>query len=286
MKKLFIVAFAALGMLACTNQNAPITPPEIGEGFSVSQNKRVLFSQGNLQYQASTKTWRFAAHQYDTIGAANKNISTSYSGWIDLFGWGTGNNPTLTSKSASDYQTFTDWGVNPISNGGNKANQWRTLTSEEWLFLLHERTNAINLIGLGTVNGVNGAIILPDRWTTPSGLEFYPSKEKGLSWQIDHYYDYTLERNHFTDNTYTSTDWSKMEAAGAIFLPTAGRRYAGSNGKALVACVGEYGNYYTATLPEGTLPFSLFFSSNSLDPKEFGQPRSQAYSVRLVQDVE
>ena len=36
--------------------------------FSVSKNKRVCFSQGNLQYQASTDTWRFAEHQYDVVG--------------------------------------------------------------------------------------------------------------------------------------------------------------------------------------------------------------------------
>lgn len=47
-------------------------------------------SPGNLQYQASTGIWRFAEHQYDYIGSGNENISTSYSGWIDLFGWGTG----------------------------------------------------------------------------------------------------------------------------------------------------------------------------------------------------
>ena len=31
--------------------------------FSVASNKKVYFSQGNLQYQASTRTWRFAEHQ-------------------------------------------------------------------------------------------------------------------------------------------------------------------------------------------------------------------------------
>ena len=43
--------------------------------FSVSDNKKVSFSKGNLQYQASTNTWRFAEQQYL---------------YGDLFGWGTG----------------------------------------------------------------------------------------------------------------------------------------------------------------------------------------------------
>ena len=39
--------------------------------FSVAEGRQVQFSQGNLQYQPSTATWRFAEHQYDMIGATN-----------------------------------------------------------------------------------------------------------------------------------------------------------------------------------------------------------------------
>jgi uncharacterized repeat protein (TIGR02543 family) len=77
--------------------------------FSVRANKMVRFSRGNLQYQASTNTWRFAENQYDTIGADNTNISATNTGWIDLFGWGTGSNPTNTSTNNGDYSSFTDW---------------------------------------------------------------------------------------------------------------------------------------------------------------------------------
>ena len=35
--------------------------------FSVSNNTKVYFSQGNLQYQASTDTWRFATNQWDYV---------------------------------------------------------------------------------------------------------------------------------------------------------------------------------------------------------------------------
>ena len=75
--------------------------------FSVSQNKMVKFSQGNLQYQASTKTWRFAEHQWDIIGKNNMYISKKYSGWIDLFGWSTsgfkGKNPYMTNTNSNSY---------------------------------------------------------------------------------------------------------------------------------------------------------------------------------------
>ena len=58
---------------------------------------------------------------------------------IDLFGWGTGANPTKNSADYNDYSTFTDSGTNPITNGGNQANMWRTLTNDEWNYLFNAR---------------------------------------------------------------------------------------------------------------------------------------------------
>ena len=187
----------------------------IPKAFSVSDTKKVYFSQGNLQYQASTNTWRFAEHQYDTIGSANKNVSSTYSGWIDVFGWGTsgfnGKNPYMTSSRSTDYGdgsnpitgTNYDWGVyNKISNGGNQAGIWRTLSNGEWEYLINTRTDAANKKGLATVDGVNGLILLPDVWTLPEGLTF------------------TSGKNSYTQNTYSVSQWNKMEANGAVFLPT------------------------------------------------------------------
>ena len=45
--------------------------------FSVSDSTTIHFSQGNLQYQASTNTWRFAEHQIDVIGDNNIYITQS-----------------------------------------------------------------------------------------------------------------------------------------------------------------------------------------------------------------
>ena len=80
--------------------------------FSVGSDKQVCFSKGNLQYQASKGVWRFADHQWDYIGYGNENISNSYSGWIDLFGWGTGNNPTNISCNNGVYGFYSEWGNN------------------------------------------------------------------------------------------------------------------------------------------------------------------------------
>lgn len=289
MKKLFIFTIVALGMLACSEGGKNAPEPEKKEGalpgkFTVSANTKVQFSQGNLQYQASSNTWRFAEHQYDMIGTDNANASASYSGWIDLFFWGTGNNPLSTQTNV-----FTDWGTNAVLNGGNTPNQWRTLTADEWLYLFHGRNNAEKLIALGTVNNIPGTIILPDDWKTPSNLTFYSITEKGLNWGHKDEMGgdgYFLEDQvtHFLDNTYTISEWSKMEESGAVFLPAAGQKvYAEAYG------VMEYGMYWSSTPADGNEAFCQWFYSTSyastgIIPK--GSCFPCALSVRLVQDIQ
>lgn len=202
-----------------TEGNVTIENGAIQAPFSVFVDKQVYFSQGNLQYQAITGTWRFAEHQYDMIGNNNANISSSYAGWIDLFGWGTsgynGKNPYMTSRSSSDYVdgsndiagTNYDWGVyNKISNGGNQAGQWRTLTKNEWDYLIFGRAQASRLMGQGRVNNVNGLILLPDGWETPSSVKF------------------TYDPSGYSINVYSLDEWAVMESYGAVFLPAAGDR--------------------------------------------------------------
>ncbi|MCQ2605785.1 MAG: DUF1566 domain-containing protein [Bacteroidales bacterium] len=243
--------------------------------FSVSSTKKVCFSQGNLQYQASTKTWRFAEHQYDMIGDANKNISSTYNGWIDLFGWGTsGYNskyPYMTSTDYNDYGvvvdkyadiagTNYDWGVyNKISNGGNTAGMWRTLTYNEWNYVLKERTDASSLNGSATVNGVKGMILLPDNWTTPKGITF----KSGM--------------NGFDSNTYSTSEWSKMEVNGAIFLPAAGYRH-GTD----VYRVGSCGSYWSSTAGGSYDAYCLNFYSGDA---YMYYDRYNGRSVRLVRGL-
>lgn len=257
--------------------------------FSVSPTKKVRFSRGNLQYQASTDTWRFAEKQYDIIGSDNSNISSSYSGWIDLFGWGTGNNPTESSENHNMYNSFTDWGVNAISNGGNAANLWRTLTKAEWLFLFCERNGANQLFGLGSVNNTYGLIILPDNWETPDGLGFTASTNNGLVYQNFHtttFYGMGYESawyenrygNNFLDNTYTEAQWNIMESTGAIFLPCAGYRYGTNHDAANV-----HGCYWSSTIFTQYDANHLWFVSNKVNPQDDDRTLG-GLSVRLVQD--
>ena len=246
-----------------------VCPNDILEGalsgeFSVSATKKVRFSKGNLQYQASTDTWRFAERQWDFVGDAilgtvyendikcnNYLISNSYNGWIDLFGWGTGNNPTQYDLSA-DYSTFIDWGNNNISNSQSNVN-WRTLSAEEYEYLLYERENASSLNGYSHINDSYGFVLLPDNW------------EGGL----------------IQDN-YSLEEWAVQEQQGAIFFPVFDSRIEQgvdyeSTGGYYWSSTPSSSSYYAATLRLWT---SNFVDVNYDDVRAYGR------FVRLVQDIE
>lgn len=155
--------------------------------FSVGDGKYVKFSKGNLQYQPSTNKWRFAEHQYDVYGrSAKDNVGSS--GWIDLFAWGTGDDPTFAGeynsfKDAYDYKkSFTDWGTNQIGNDSPYI--WRTLTNEEWEYLFSYRLNSKALYGLAKVNNINGLVLLPDNFETPKTLSFNSGREDGYQTNV------------------------------------------------------------------------------------------------------
>lgn len=196
--------------------------------FSVSGTKSVMFSSGNLQYNPATKEWRFAENQWDIIGDGNKNISDPmYSGWLDLFGWGTGNRPTLYYTDLDDYEDHKgkDWGENNISNAPYCPTEWRTMQEKEWQYLFFDRANAENLFAFATVNSVEGIIVLPDKWQAVEGVTFVPSISKNISFKHvgdDRWYE--SDSDCFSHNIYTTADWEKMESSGAIFLPAAGER--------------------------------------------------------------
>ena len=210
MRRIVLAALLLLGQTAfiCASEGA------LRGKFAVSETDTVAFSRGNLQYQPSTNAWRFAVNQWNFVGTANGRIRSyqysadgwvwTYDGWLDLFGWGTGNNPTASSTTNSSYGSFTDWGRNAVSNGGNQTNLWRTMTKDEWDYLYHGRENAASLYANGTVDGVNGSILLPDNWVIPAGLSFKASNNTD---------------SMAPANNYTADEWILMEMAGAVFLP-------------------------------------------------------------------
>ena len=246
--------------------------------FSVSATKKVYFSQGNLQYQASTNTWRFAEYQSNYVGKANENRSLTYTGWIDNYCYG--NSGYKGSSSHEPWKTWSgltinisgtnyDWGVyNAISNGGNKAGLWRTLTKAEWTYLVNTRANASSRRGQASVDGTNGLVLLPDVWSKPSGISF------------------TANPGNYTTNVYTMSQWAQMEAAGAVFLPAAGyfSTTSSSYGTRNVGTAGYYwSSSYTPGLYSEELAGALYFTASSVSPSN-DYKTSSRLNVRLVID--
>ena len=277
MKKIsFLMLIALLGIAGMSTSLAAQESPEsfLGGLFSVSADKQVRFSKGNLQYTQSANVWAFAAHQYDMLGTANVNGSV-LANTIDLFGW-SGNTATTAkwgislSLKYNDYSgDFADWGQH-IGDGS----LWRTLTNDEWTYLRSGRANASNLMGVARINldaegttYANGLILLPDSWTCPEDITFksgFASEDN-----VQAYADY---------QTFTLAQWEKLEAAGAVFLPASGYRDGSS-----INYVQYYGYYWSATPIDSLYASCLRFYSNGAVWGTYYRYNGRA--VRLVQDL-
>ncbi len=249
-----------------TVKMAEVLKPDLLSGvFSVSDSKKVKFSKGNLRYASGT--WSFFNNQY--------GYYTSYSAdaW-DKFGWSTAatNYGMNTSKSNSTYSgNFVDWGSNSDLQTA-LGTGWFTLSSAESTYLFN--TRSASTVG-GTANGryakakvndVQGVILFPDTYTHPDGV----TAPTGVN---------ATGNTGWTGNTYNSTDWSKMESAGCVFLPAAGYRYDSS-----VDNAGTNGTYWSATPSDTDSSHYVSFNLNSLTPAN-SNSRYFGGSVRLVRQV-
>lgn len=245
--------------------------------FAVGNNKLVAFSKGNLQYHPGKHRWRFPDHQYDVNpqGNSKSDYWTEDEDYIDLFAWAANGwsggikayNPTdyyeyYNNHSAywiaGDYKNRmtgeyanADWGIyNSIGGGGGQPGLWRTPEMEEMWYLIAHRPGSHNLIGMGTVCGVGGTILLPNNWQLPAGLSFQPMSILG---------------GEYDDNIYDAAEWKQMEAAGAVFL-----------------CGGTYWTSNTA-YEEDINPqkYAQTFSGTSSGQNE---NRSERYCVRLLRN--
>lgn len=249
------------------NFEALPTPPEgaINGLFTIGPSQKVYFSKGNLQFHAYNNKWRFAEAQWNYIGQNNANIGPNYNGWIDLFGWGTGEDPTSTQS----HDTFHEWGDNPISNGGNETGLWRTLTKDEWGYVFNVRQTNTNLNGTANaryakalVNNVKGIILFPDDYQHPSGITV-PKNINNPS------IDFAA-----TNNNYTQSQWQSMQTNGCVFIPITGQR-SGS----IISDL-EKGHYWSST-KSGNNPLSLLFDASAVNTS-LGASSSFGCSVRLA----
>ena len=204
------------GHLYPVNLSMSIVEGALSGLFSVSASKKVYFSKGNLMADfnspGNSYTWSFANNQWGCVGdhaannAINGNGSVSTAGSVDLFGWSTISTAygIHNSTNNTDYHgNSRDWGTNAITNGGNEANLWSTMSRYEWEYLIARDSRTT--WGRATVAGVCGLIILPDNY---SGTAITCGDD-----------------SKWNTNTIDASSWaSNYEAYGAVFLPAAGYR--------------------------------------------------------------
>lgn len=284
------------------NVTTEVNPGEVPVGaicgkFTInSDGDQVYFSQGNLQYigSATIPYWKFADNQWDYLGTTTGQNSNAQNVDRDLFGWGTsgwnnGNlyyqpynteinydestgfgygptNGTNYTYNLTGAYANSDWGIyNAIANGGNMTNQWRTLTKDEWNYIINERSTASGIrYAKAVVNGINGVVLLPDGWNTSIYTLSYAN----------------LPGAYFTVNEVLIDTWIQMETAGAVFLPAAGIRNEDS-----IESVGNLGRYWSTTYENHVWAYHVEIQKHNLNVYD-SHSRSHGQSVRLVHDVE
>lgn len=303
--------YAGLSIRPVRQNTTPIPPGNVPEGainglFTINEEgDQIYFSQGNLQYQASSNTWRFAEHQWDYVGNGelgtvyegnvkcnNSLISSTYNGWIDLFGWGTSGynhgavcyQPWSISEENSDYYAYgfyyyslfemsgqADWGYNSIINGGNTDGLWKTLTKDEIVYIINTRNTLSGIRFVkALVNDVWGVVLLPDNWDA-SVYSFNSPNDSGAS---------------YNSNVIDCTTWINVfESNGAVFMPITLNRIGQSisNGNYGV----NEGYYWLATHTQGGSAYNMYFSVIGLIPDDDcgDMDRHVGRAVRLVQNV-
>ena len=248
--------------------------------FSVSADKQITFSAGNLQYTQSTNTWAFAEHQYDFLGKANMTSGKALADRIDLFGWSADNTTApfgirLSTDNADYAGAFVDWGTNSI--GSYAPNTWRTLTLDEWEYLLITRANAAERMGVARINlndagseFANGVILLPDDWTCPAGVTFKSGGAASNS-----------EAAYGEYQTFTLAQWQALEEAGAVFLPASGDW---SPANTYVGRINQYGYVHTATTHGSLEAWNVTIRSDIAVDTNWDNRKARK-TVRLVRDL-
>jgi len=295
-------------------RNSLATAPDtVGALFSVAADKKVIISQGNLQYNMTTGVWSFMDNQYDHVEYDGINVGMNYADFstVTLFAWGTsgwnnGNErymPYCTTSTGNTNSTTgygygptdggsydydltgtyanSDWGVfNAISNGGNQSGQWRTPSSTEWTYLITSTARGIS----NRVNNTNRA-----KYTFASIDEIHgvvvfpdvfeiPEMSASSSWGDINY------RSEWT-TVLTTADWKKLEAAGCIFLPANGYRTVSNFNPPTFSSYGTYG-YYWSSSHNGTGTAFCYQFNATANKQNYSASRYNGYSVRLVKDVE
>ena len=237
---------------------------------------RIHFSQGNLWYgkvgEAQTATFNFETNQTDAPYNGDWNpdhISNFY--WSKSAGEAIKSNYDWDQPRSANDVFFTnatqitaksDFTVNGVTG------KYRNLCTAEWFYLLNTRA-ASTVCGTenaryakATINGEAGIILIPDAYEHPAGIADLKNINNGMA--------------PYTGNEYYLFAWAAMEAAGCVFLPTAGVREGASIHSVEGGCL-----YWSSSPDTDDGAFVERINSETVQPT-YPQWRSIGYPVRLI----
>ena len=185
----------------CAPEFIDTTPEGALKGeFSISAGKKVKFSKGNLYWDGDS--YEFEENQY-TIGTWNAENHVNYFFWSNSHS--VAKAESYSDASAADSDVFftnataetakADFTVSGVTG------KFRTLSAEEWTYILSTRENAADLLVEDvTVCDVEHCLVIaPD-----------------ACWN-----GYVFDK---TKKSYDAAEWTTAEAAGLVCLPPAGYR--------------------------------------------------------------
>lgn len=225
-----------------------------GEGAT-----KVMFSKSNLYWDGNE--FLFEGNQYD-FARAWSSSHVSHLMWSmypeETYAEEYGDNDAAVSDffftNESEYLPNPDFSV-----AGGMSGAWRVLCNAEWQYLLGR--DQTYCYAAATVAGCPGLILFPDTFVLPEGIEIVGAND---------------ESTPVSSNTYDSAAWSKLEDAGSVFLPLAGRRDCSN--------IFDWDTsmfYWSSDAENATFAYVMEF--NTVNGIFYGRPgRYQGSSVRLV----
>ena len=234
--------------------------------FRVDTDKTVEFSKGNLYWSNNDKKFHFEENQWSFANTWNTS-QVSHFYWSKTAS--VAYNSYYYEESPSDKDVFFTNTTTTTANTsfqveGELAGTWRTLSREEWNYLLGTRSG--NKFAKAKVNDVKGLLIFPDSYNNEKAISGITGISDGSG-------------SYPTDNILETT-WTLMERSGVVFLPYVGMREVSIVSPYPVEINMSGNGYWSSSCSSNTHAYRVSFGESSTSDIE----RSYGYAVRLVRD--
>ena len=245
------------------------------KNFSRDAESKVLISASNMHTKIANLSWDDDIKQYEITNIHyTKTYEDKENGLI------------ITERDYSFEDLYEwDWYAEK-STWEEKENPWHPFSRAEITYILKERRNAEKLHFLASVEGINGLVILPDKWDI---TDIHNDKDIPDSLKITP----TTGVMKYSANVFTDAQWGVMQYYGAIFLPAAGyvieKEVVSKNRKGerhtyteeIHMFENQKGYYWTSTpLKDKTKACCLVFSEDHIDVMQLD--KSYHCSIRMI----